>query len=117
VVRRASEVIAAALRREVEWIEFKPGAEDKGEAVHTKRGKTVMTIPVDDYARAVRRVKIMANIDPFARESRQGRIEIRWEGKHFTAHVRTHPTAAGERLSLCLQPTKGVEVSEGEPQA
>jgi len=117
VIRRVNEVITAALRAEAEWILFTPAAEDKGQASLQKSGQTVETIPLDDYDRVARRVKVMASIDPFARQEQRGRIHIRWEGKEFEASVYSRPQASGEHLQVHLQPTKGIEVSEGEPQA
>jgi hypothetical protein len=110
VVRRVNDVISTAIKRGAEWLELRPTAENKGQAALSKKGKPIGEMPLDDYDRAVRRVKIMANIDPFARDDRRGRIHIRWEGREFEADVWSRPQPSGDHLRLWIRPMKPVEM-------
>jgi len=111
VVRRVNEVISSALERGAEWLEIRPTAENKGQAELSKKGKAVGEMPLEDYDRTVRRVKLMASIDLFAREDRRGRIHIRWEGREFEADVWSHPQPGGDHLRVLIQPAKAIEMS------
>jgi hypothetical protein len=110
VVRRVNGVISSALEREAESLEISPTAENKGQATLSKKSKVIGEMPLEDYDRVVRRLKLMANIDLFAQVDRRGRIQIRWEGKGFEADVWSHPQPGGDHLRLWIRPMKSVEM-------
>jgi hypothetical protein len=110
VVRRVNELIVAALRSRAKGIELSPAAEGKGSARLGEQ--TTETVTLDDYDRVVRRLRIMADIDPFARDVRTGQVHIRWEGKDFAADITSRPSPAGDRLYLRLAPEVVLEATD-----
>lgn len=91
VVKQVNAVLVSAFRAGAEGIELRATKEERGEAVVMKEGGAIETIPLDDYASAVRRVRIMAGIDPFSRDDRHSTIHVRHEGNEYEVFVRSFP--------------------------
>jgi hypothetical protein len=101
VIKRVNEIFIAALCLQAEGIQFSPTEADKGEARIFKDGVPADTMPVENYQQAVRRVKIMAGLDPFAQTEGQGTIYVDYQGRESRFHVRASATPLAP-LGGCL---------------
>ena len=113
--RRVNEVLASALQRGAEWVKLEPGEQNRGRASFSTRGKPVgRPLELPDYEKAVRIVKLLANIDPFDRESGQGTVHVRWENRDYRAAVHSYYRPHGNELRVHLQPASQ-PISVGRP--
>jgi hypothetical protein len=115
VVRGVNELLITALRRGGRVMVFVAGTEGKGVAMLRAEDGQDKTVTLEDYDRVVRRVKIMAGINPFVREVCTGQIHARHQGKEFAVHVASRPSAAGDGLSLILSPVAVLDASAEPP--
>jgi type II secretory ATPase GspE/PulE/Tfp pilus assembly ATPase PilB-like protein len=106
-IRKVNEILAVACRRGAQMIDLRPENEDRGRAELTFDQQPDQKIAIEQYDRVIRRFRILAAIDPFAREARSGCLQIRWEGKDFSGQVESRPSAAGNRLLVNLRPVTG----------
>ena len=106
VIRRVNELLKTVVQSEVEWTELRPTEEGNGEAVLHK-GENVLTEQLEHYPQVVRRLKLLAGLDPLARDEgqpyRRSQIYLRLEGQDYKLLVRT----GGDRLVLSLSEETG----------
>jgi hypothetical protein len=106
VIRQVNDFLKTIVRSEVEWVELSPTQEGHGKAV-LRKGENVLTEHVDQYAQVVRRLKLLAGLDPFARDEgatyRRSQIYLRLEGQDYKLTVRS----GGDRLVLGLSSETG----------
>jgi len=102
VVHRVSELIKTLLRSEAEVADLRPVEEGKGVAVLQKAdGEVVLTQELYFYPQVLRRIKLLAGLDPLARDEegyRRSQIHVRVDDKEYKLLVRT----GGDRLVLSV---------------
>lgn len=106
VIRQVNDLLKTIVRSGVEWAELSPTKEGCGEAV-LRKGEHVLTDHLDHYAQVVRRLKLLAGLDPLAHDEgsayRRSQIYLRLEGHDYKLTVRS----GGDRLALGLSPETG----------
>jgi hypothetical protein len=100
VVREVNDLFKAAIEKGAQWITLEPAEGGAGEATLTRGGDTLATITLPRYEQVVRRVKVIADIDPFAQDDRRSQIHLGYEGRKYFLSVHSRPAAGGGRLAL-----------------
>ena len=106
VIRRVNDLLKTIVRSGAEWVELKPTETGYGEAV-LQKGEHALTEPLEQYPQVLRRLKLLAGLDPLAQDEggayRRSQIYLRLEGKDYKLLVRT----GGDRLALSLSEETG----------
>jgi hypothetical protein len=101
IIRRVNQLLQEALDLEVDRIELVPAGDDRGTAAMKIAGKRVAGTDLEDYGAVVRRIKIMADINPYSKEVTQGRIRIRYQDSDYEALV--HVGVGGLQMAVILK--------------
>jgi hypothetical protein len=108
-VRKLNELIIIAISQEIDSIRFSPSTGDQGVAVFSQKGQEKEPIALDEYSRLVRRVKIMAEMDPFSRQEARGEIHIRHKDQDYSMHIYSRPAQKEFHLYMSIGPKKVME--------
>jgi hypothetical protein len=100
IIREVNLLITGAVEKGAQWITMEPKGAGAGEATLTRSAETLTTVKLARYEEMVRRVKIMADIDPFAQEERRSQIHIRCHGGNYLILVHSRPAGGGGRVTM-----------------
>jgi hypothetical protein len=100
IVREVNDLFKAAIEKGAQWVTLEPAEGGTGEATLTKGGDTLATIALSRYEQVVRRIKVIADIDPFAQDDRRSQIHLSYEDRRYLLSVHSRPAAGGGRLAL-----------------
>lgn len=73
----------------------------------------VVSLPAASSARIAQRLKVLARIDPYAKDARDGKLARRIQGLAFEARVNVLPAEHGDRVVLRFSPTLETQPSLG----
>lgn len=99
-VREVNDLLKTAIEKGAQWVALEPAREGAGEATLTKGGDTLAMVKLPRYQQMVRRIRIMADIDPFTQEERHSQIHLGYQGNEYLIVVHSRPAAGGGRLAL-----------------